>query len=500
MNGIITLDIGTSSIRSTLYDEAGTAFPADQRLNPPIYYSDGRVEQDPGGWRDLLPLVLSSAAKCAAQAGVVVAAISVTGQRSSILPVDGAGCPLRPAIIWHDRRTAPLVSELSKYNAMVHAKTGLKISTVFSAIKILWIRRNEPEVFARTHKMLGIQDYVLFLLTGLFATDQSLASRTNLLDLKSRSWDAGLADLFDVDMDMLCELLRPGSVVGGLGREIAGATGLAAGTPVVTAGGDQQCAALGLGLFSPDKAVSNTGTGSYILGHSTRPATDSGMRLSCNVAALPGAYIIEASLPTSGSIYRWFQENLWCGSKTETESYEAMSSEAGESGRGAHGVLLLPHFNGSGTPACDTEATGLFAGLTLATKRGDLARAILEGIALDLKGGLELVEEVAGPITSVQVSGGMSKSPLFNQIQADAFGVPVLRYSESEATSFGAWIAGTVATGLAPDYPLAFERAAAGARSELFKPQREATAFYQRLRKKAQAIDSVMASPEVRNS
>jgi sugar (pentulose or hexulose) kinase len=498
MNGIVVLDIGTSSLRATLYDADGRPFPSDQRLNPPVYYPDGRVEQDPAAWRTLLPSVLRSAADRAGRAHIAVAAISVTAQRSSVIPVDRTGRPLRPAIMWQDLRTASLAAALSPNNKLVYGKTGLTISPVFSAIKMLWIRRNEPEILARTHKMLGIHDYALHLLTGRYVTDHSLASRTNLLDLDGRTWDEELAALFEVDMAMLCELAPPGSIVGGLSADMARDAGLAAGTPVVSAGGDQQCAALGLGLFSADRAVANTGTGSYMIGHSARPMIDHGMRVSCTVSALPGAYTIEANLPASGTIYRWFKENLWNGDLEGTDPFEAINSEARDSGPGANGLLLIPHFNGSGTPSWDTEATGIIHGLSIATRRGDIARAVLEGIALELKGGLVLLEELCGPIGSIRVSGGMTKSPLFNQIQADVYGRPVIHYRGGEATSLGAWMAGAVATGLAADYPEAFERASADSPRDLFEPDQANRALYERLRSQALAIYTALASPQIR--
>ncbi|MEI6874243.1 MAG: FGGY-family carbohydrate kinase [Spirochaetota bacterium] len=496
MNGILTLDIGTTSVRAILYDGQARPCPANQRLNPPNYHSDGRVEQDPGLWRSLLVAVLRAAGEQAAERSIAIAGIALTSQRSSVIPVDAEGRPLHPAIMWQDVRTLPLVAELAPHAALVQARTGAKISTVLSAIKMLWLRRNRPEVFAKTHRMLGIHDYALHLLSGRFVTDHSLASRTNLLDLATRKWDEELASIFEVDTSMLCELVAPGSVVGGLWADIAREAGLVSGTPVISAGGDQQCAALGLGLFASDRAVTNTGTGSYLIGHADRPHIDPETRVTCSVSALPNAYIIEAALPASGTIYRWFKETLWNG--PGEDSFEALNAEAESAGVGAHGVMLLPHFAGSGAPFWDAEARGLFYNLTLASTRGDLARAILEGIALDLKGGVEVLEEISGPIASIRVSGGLSASPLFNQIEADVFGKQTLRFQNGEASSLGAFIAGAVATGLAGDYPSAFERATADSPRRLFEPDEANHRIYEGLRKRALALYAALSAPEIR--
>lgn len=494
MKGIVALDIGTSSVRATVCDETGHSLPSDLRPNAPSFHPDGRVEQDPGAWISLVPAVLKCAAERAEQARVSIVAISVTAQRSSVIAVDRSGFALLPAIMWQDRRTAGLAAELASSNRLVFGRTGLKISPVFSALKMLWIRRSRPEVLARTHKLLGIQDYVLHFLTGRFVTDHSLASRTNLLDLERRCWDPELLELFDVDPDRLCDLVPPGSIVGGLEARAAAASGLPSGLPVVSAGGDQQCAALGLGLLSADRAISNTGTGSYLIGHSDRPLIDPGMRVSCNVSALPGSWIVEAILPTSGAVYRWFKDTLWNGAAGADNPYDVLDAEAAQSGVGANGVLLLPHFSGSGTPDWDPDATGIFHGLSLATRRGDLARAILEGIAMELKNGLVVVEELVGPVETVRVSGGMSRSPLFNRIQADCLGKRIIQYKGGEATSIGAWIAGAVATGLAPGYVEAFERATRDCPRTTFDPDENDRALYDRLRAKARVLyDAVSA-------
>ena len=511
MNGIVTLDIGTSSIRASLHDESGEVVFREQRPTLPRYSADGRVELEASVWEGLLPRLLRRVSDEAMQGGIAVGAISITAQRSSVIAVDAQGRALRPAIMWQDLRTAALAATLAKEEELVFRKTGLRISPVFSAIKMLWLRREEPEVFGKTQRMLGIQDYVLFLLSGRFVTDESFASRTNLLDLATRRWDPDLIELFEVDPSMLCDIVAPGSIVGGLLPEIATATGLLAGTPIVSAGGDQQCAALGLGLFSKARVVANTGTGSYLIGHADAPVIDPRMRLSCNVAALPGAYIVEAALPTSGAIYRWFAELLMARNEGDQKSrrkteipadegpdFASLNAEAKASGPGAGGVILLPHFKGSGSPHWDTEARGNFYNLSLSTSRGDLARSILEGIAFELGKGLDLVQEFCGPVESVAVSGGMSDSELFNHIQADVFRKPTIRLASGEATSRGAWMAGAVAIGLAPDYPGAFALSTRSAPCERFEPDGKNGDRYAIIRKRADALYTALASPDFR--
>jgi sugar (pentulose or hexulose) kinase len=500
MHGIITVDIGTSSMRAILHAADGHIVHIDQRENMPEFFNDGRVEQDPAAWQNVLLAVLKSCAQAAAGRGIEAACISVTAQRSSVIPVDESGTPLHPAIMWQDRRTAGLARDMEAHNALVYGKTGLKISPVFSALKMTWLRRNRPDVWKKTYKMIGIQDWVLYLLSGWFVTDHSFGSRTNLLDLEKRCWDADLLALFEVEPRMLCDLIAPGSIVGGLTPEIARATGLAGGLPVVSAGGDQQCAALGLGLFSGERAASNTGTGSYLIGHADQPAFDPGMRLNCNVSAVPGAYIVEAAVLTSGAIYRWFNESLLAGGAGKEDPFAAINAEAQRVPPGANDLLLLPHFKGCGSPYWDPEARGVFYNVTLSTSRGEMARAILEGIAVEMKESLALVENLCGAVRSVSVSGGMTKSELFNQIQSDIFERPIVRFSNNEATSLGAWIAGTVATGLETSYPGAFARATGDGDGIVYQPDPANRHIYERQCRRSRALYQALAARDFREA
>ncbi len=499
MQAIITVDLGTTSSRATLYDTSGRVIHMVQRENLPIFFNDARVEQDPLAWQEIVPMALKTCAEAASRMGLVPLCIALTASRSSVIAVDKAGVPLHPAIMWQDRRSAELAQAMNDCNPLVYGKTGLKISPVFSAIKMSWLRRERPDIWRRTHKLLGIQDWVIYLLTGRFVTDHSFGSRTNLLNLAQRCWDAEMLSLFGVPAAMLCELVAPGSVVGGLTPAMASATGLRAGLPVVTAAGDQQCAALGLGLFSGERAVSNTGTGSYLIGHSDTPALDAGMRLACNVSALPNAYIVEAAVLTSGAVYRWFKESLCKTSPTHDDSFAHLEQEAAAIPAGSNGLLLLPHFKGSGAPHWDPEAKGVFFNLSLNTSRGEMARAILEGIAIEMKAGLELVENLCGAVASVSVSGGMSKSGLFNQIQSDVFERPIVRFHNTEATSLGAWIAAAVTTGLEANYAAAFARAHGDAAAACYEPQGENAPVYAQRRQQARALYEALAAPALRD-
>lgn len=494
MKGIITIDVGTTSMRAILYDVAGEILHVHQQESAPEFFIDGRVEQKPQEWERILVASLKDCSAVARARAVEPMCIAVTAQRSSVIPVDAHGTPLHPAIMWQDRRTADMALAMECHNPLVYGKTGLKISPVFSALKMSWFREHRQDIWQRTHKMIGVQDWVLYLLSGRFVTDHTFGSRTNLFDLKRRCWDEELLALFGVERRMLCDLEPPGTVVGGVTRALAAATGIIEGLPVVSAGGDQQCAAMGAGLFSRDSAVSNTGTGSYLIGHAQQPVFDEQMRLSCNVSAVPDSYIVEAAVLTSGTIYRWLREAFY----SDCDSFEQLNAEAAEAPPGANGLLLLPHFKGSGSPHWDAQARGVFYNLTLSTTRGEIVRAILEGIAVEMRGCLDLVENTCGNVKFISVAGGLTRSDLFNQIQCNVFDRPVKRYGNNEATSLGAWIAAAVAVGVESSYAAAFSVAAARDTAKYYEPEVACRDLYELQYRRSRALYTALTEPTLR--
>ncbi len=315
--------------------------------------------------------------------------------------------------------------------------------------------------------MVGVHDFVLHILTGNFVTDPSLASRTNLLNLAKMDWDEELLALFGIPRSMLCEMLPPGSVAETLLPSVALATGLPE------------------GLTASDRIVANTGTGSYLLAHSPRPVFDPGMRVFCNASAIKGSYVVEAGMPASGVVYRWFGEKFYgseAGQAGACADYSLVNTEVEASPRGAKGILFLPHFKGSGAPHFNPGAKGTFHNLDLNSGRGDLGRAILEGIVAEMADNLELLEQLTRKVDWVNSSGGLTRFALFNRIQADMFGRRVKRAEHGEATALGAWIQGAAAVGLYDSVYTAAKAAETGLPTEEYLPDPGAGEFYSKLR------------------
>lgn len=492
MTSILTIDVGTMSIRAIVYTTDGRILSETSHEYHANFRPPGLVEQNPSDWRVGLLTVLSGAGAYVTEHKLDLAAIAVTSQRASVIPVDSTGYPLHPAITWQDKRSAPqaqqLVNELSFEG--LYLRTGLRANPYFSAPKMMWIAQEEPQIYKNAAKLIGVQDYIVFLLTGHFVTDWTQAARTMLLNIHNFSWATEVLAASGIDASKLADLVPPGtSVDGGLRRSIAKAVNLPEGLPVIIGGGDQQCAALALNVISAGHAEANTGTGSFAIAHTDRPVHHPEHRVLCSASAMPGKWITEAGIFNSGAIYRWFRDLIGGSSPT---SYEELNEAASSSPVGANGVVMLPHFEGSAAPNWNTYAKGLFFNLSIGSTRGDICRSILEGIALELTENLRLMESMIGELETLSVAGGMARSDLFNQIQADALDRTVVRYENAEASSLGAVMSAMVTLGIEESYEAAFT-AVASSSQVVYTPNPAAHAIYsevgRRRRKLYDALD-----------
>ncbi len=486
MDSIVTIDIGSTSMRAVHHDPAGKVLHKCRRLTVPEYFEDKRVELDGRKFvRELLSL-LKESYDFARSKKLNVLALSVTSQRSSVVPVDSSGEPLAPFIMWHDKRTVPICRELASHEDRVYQLTGLRISPVLSAVKMTWLRREMSDVYGQTAKMLGVHDIALHTLGGEFVTDESLASNTNLLNIYSRDWDEELLDIFSVDKKHLCDLVPAGSVCASTTSELERITGIPENTKIISAGGDQQCAALGLGIISEGKLKCTTGTGSYLIAHTEAPVLDEQKRFLCKIGAIPGSYNLEAGMLTTGTVYRWYLEQ--CYGDSSDEALEKSNREVLTSPPGANGVLLLPYFEGSGAPHWNPDDCGVFYKLKLATTRADMARAVLEGIVMAMGENIAAFKQKLGSFSTVSVSGGMTKFGAYNQLQADVYGTDVVLHKNRESTSLGAWISAAVTCGLYDSYEQAFETIQPPGSETVFKPDPAMVEFYQELNEKRASL------------
>lgn len=486
MDIVTAVDAGTSSIRAVLFDLSGSILAIHSYSYSPRFLSDGRVRQSPETWEQGLISVCTEAAATCEHNGYTPLCVSITGQRASVLPFGADNRPLTDAIMWQDKSTAAECDEIARrVPAMeVFETTGLRIDSYFSAPKILWLRNHMPEVFEGASRFLGVQDYITYLVTGEFSTDFSQASRTLLFDIHRLEWSSHLLTHLSIPVDMLPHAVPAGSSAGVTASGFCAKTGFRAGVPVILAGGDQQVAAVGMGVVEPGMAEANTGTGSFLITPVNAPALHPEMRTLCSVSAVAGQWVAEAGILTTGVVYEWFAREF-AGSEAGGDhsagesgaAMEELSRLASQAPAGANGVLVLPHFSGSAAPFWNPDARGIFANMTLSTTRADLARAVIESVALELAMNLELLSAMVGDIRHVRVAGGLTRLPLFNRIQADAFNLPVSVSAHREATAFGALISACIHLGLYSDHGEAYN-AMASHEDERLDPDAQAHVVY----------------------
>jgi len=458
---VAALDLGTTGCRTYIFDLTGTIIASDYQEWQSFYPSPSFVEQDANIWWDSIKKTTERAIVKSGIDKTDIVSLSVTNQRETIVPVDKEGNPLHNALVWQDRRTIDQVQYIEKQVGIeqVYKTTGLTIDPYFSASKILWFKDNKPEIYNKAHKFLLVADFIIYKLTGQFYTDYSNASRTMLFDINNLTYSDEIASQLDLDLDKMPDTIESGTDIGEI---VTDEISFEKKTLVVTGSGDQQSAALGVGVVSPGEMKCTTGTGSFILAYLDSPNFDPQKRVVCSCHAIPGAWVQEASIFTSGATLRWFRDEIGQAEFTLAEQkgqdpYEMMIAQAEDSPIGANGLVLIPHLVGAGAPHWNPLAKGVLFGLALGHQRKDLYRAVLEGVAFEIRKNIDVFKDIGISPKELKVTGGGSRSDLWNQIYADVLGITCVRNVIEEATSLGAAILAASGAGIFPEIAKAAE-------------------------------------------
>lgn len=449
---LLAIDQGTTSIRAVIYDGAGSVCGSASREFTQHYPQPGWVEHDADEIWNTVAEVVPRALAAARIAPADLAAIGVTNQRETVLLWDRAtGRPVTRALVWQDRRTTDFCRQRHAEEPWIFERTGLVLDPYFSATKIHWLLEQSPELRQRAEAgrlAAGtIDSWLLWNLTGgkVHATDYSNASRTLLLNLHTAAWDDELCRFFEVPAALLPEI-RPSAASFGT---TAGLGFLPGGIPIAGVAGDQQAALFGQGGFQAGDAKCTYGTGAFFLEHTgTRPIR-SRHRLLSSLAAMPTAkpeYVLEGSVFIAGAAVQWLRDGLqFIHTSADVENLAARSDPQ-------QPVVFVPGFVGLGAPHWVPEVRGVIFGLTRSTTAADLARAALEGVALQVADLIDAAGKDTGqPLRRLRVDGGMARNAWFLQCQADFLGISVVASPHSEATALGAAYLAGLQVGVWPD-------------------------------------------------
>jgi glycerol kinase len=440
---VVAIDAGTTGVRSLVVDHEGAVVDVAYRELTQYFPRPGWVEHDP---EEIWGAVQATVAEVSGRMGAErVSAVGLTNQRETVVAWSRrSGRPLRRAIVWQDRRTADRCDELRErgHLPVVRARTGLVLDPYFSATKMAWLLEDGGVQDTGSGDLaLGTVDsWVLWKLTGgrdggIFATDPSNAGRTLLYDINERAWSEDLSAIFGVPLSALAEVL-PSCGRFGVLRE-----GPLAGVPISGIAGDQQAALFGQACFEPGMAKATYGTGSFVLVNAgpRPPPTPEGLLatvawdLGTHGGSTPFAYALEGSAFTSGAVIQWLRDGL--GLIDRAEDMGPLAESVADSG----GLSLVPAFSGLGSPWWDPRARGTITGITRGSGRAQLARAVVEAIAFQVRGMVEAMARASGrPMTVLRVDGGAAAMTLLLQLQADQIQLPVARPRSVESTALGA--------------------------------------------------------------
>jgi len=368
-------------------------------------------------------------------AGAEIQAIGLTGQMHGCVMLDADGQVLRPALIWCDQRTQP---ECDWLEAKIGRERLIELTCNpalpnFTLTKLLWVCAHQPDIFGRIAHVLCPKDYVRFRLTGEYAIDMQEASGTLLLNVAKRRWSEEVAEAAGVPMNWLPQLFEGPEICAKVNGVGAGATGLAAGTPVVAGAGDQGAGAVGMGIVGPGSVSATIGTSGVVFASTDKPTMDRLGRLHTFCHAAPGLWHVMGVTNGAGLSLRWFRDTFAPGA-----SYDELSVEAAKIPAGSDGMLWAPYLFGERTPHLDPEARAAFVGVTASHTRAHFVRAVMEGVAFSLRDTLTLFAELGIPVERIRLGGGGARGALWRQIQADVYGRSVELLAAEEGGAFGA--------------------------------------------------------------
>ncbi|HEX3811667.1 MAG TPA: xylulokinase [Mycobacteriales bacterium] len=452
---ILAHDLGTTGDKVSLVSDQGEIVAAATAPYGTDFGSGGRAEQSPEDWWDAVGRASREVLARHSSRPKDVSCISFSGQMMGVVALDGAGEPVRPAIIWADTRSQEQCDRLVDRIGMSDAYRicGHRLNPTYSLTKILWLREHEPAAFGRSRKFVQAKDFIAYRLTGVLVTDPSDASSTNAFDQQTGTWSDEILETAKLSRAVLPEIVPSTTVIGTVGRDAARHCGLVEGIPVVIGGGDGPCAAVGAGIVASDSgAYLYLGSSSWVSLAAEAPLHDPSMRTMTFNHVVPGRFVPTATMQAGGASVEWFADVL---SADRAADYGALHAAAARAQAADDGLFFLPHLLGERSPYWNPRARGVFVGLARHHGRANMTRAVLEGVAMNLYTGVRAFTENGAQFSGVDAIGGGAVSAPLLQILADVWGQPVRRRNVTDAGSLGAAVVGGVGVGIFDDFSVA---------------------------------------------
>ncbi|MDQ2741978.1 MAG: xylulokinase [Chloroflexota bacterium] len=467
MTYLLGLDLGTSGVKALLLPVTGEhdarTYSATAELTLSTPYA-GWSEQNPADWWHAVTHAIRGVLETSGVEPREIAGLATSGQMHGATLLDGAGEVVRPCILWNDQRSAPECAEITEQIGLDRLLewVGNPALAGFTAPKLLWVRRHEPEAWSRTRTVLLPKDYINYRLTGNRTTEMSDASGTLLFDVAQRCWSGKMLESLGLSPQLLPSVHLSTDQVGQVSAQAARETGLRQGTPVAAGGADNACAAMGMGVVRPGELMASLGTSGTVLASTARAEVDPAGRLHTFCHAVADTWYVMGVVLSAGGSLRWFRDTLaqperQIALSEGRDPYQIMLEACAAVSAGSEGLLFLPYLTGERTPHGDPHARGVFFGLSLRHTRAHLTRSVIEGVAYALADSTDLMRQLGLDIDLIRATGGGARSALWMQILADVLETRVETSLNDTGPSLGAAILAGVGTGVYPSVPAATE-------------------------------------------
>ncbi|MDH3583860.1 MAG: xylulokinase [Phycisphaerae bacterium] len=488
---LLGIDIGTSGTKALVCDPRGKVLATAMAEHAISHPEPGWSEQDPRDWWEAVGTATKKVLAKAKVGSQPCRGIGLSGQMhgSVFIGSDGPETaePLRPALLWNDQRTAVECAQIQRKaggRRKLIDMVGNPALTGFTAPKILWVRRHEPEIFEQTRHILLPKDYIRYRLTGELATEVADASGTLLLDVAKRQWHGGLMSKLDLDRALMPRCVESHVVTGKLTALAAKHLGLKKGVPVVGGAGDVAAGAVGNGIVSRGIISCSLGTSGIVFAHADKPIYDPQGRVHTMCHAVKGKWCVFGCMLAAGGSLQWFRNHLGQdlvarAGRKGVDPYELMTAEAEQVPPGCEGLLFMPYLTGERCPHPDPLARGGWIGLTARHTRGAVIRSLLEGVTFGMTDGLRIIQKMGIPTETARLSGGGAKSAFWRQMQADIYDVPAAVINSEEGPAYGVAILAGVGARVWKSVPQACE--AIIHETERVEPDADTARYYRKV-------------------